>query len=48
MLHDRITYDINDIGGAVKCRYEFSSFWCFLKMVTLSFVWNIDNTNIWI
>ena len=34
--------------GAVKSRYKFSSSSCFLSMVTPRFVWNVDNTNIWI
>ena len=52
MLHNCIRYCISMTllwwMGAVKSRYQFISSWCFLIMVTPRFVWNVDNTNIWI
>ena len=52
MLHNCIRYCISVTllwwMGAVKSRYQFISSWCFLIMVTPRFVWNVDNTNIWI
>ena len=50
MLHNCIRYCISMTFvwwmGAVKSRYQFSSSWCFLSMVTPRFVWNVDNFNI--
>ena len=50
--NDYITYGINMTFlwwmGIVKSKNQFSSSWWFLNMVTPWFVWDVDNTNIWV